>query len=129
MAAMLPALTLSCSVGTANDQERKHGESVCENCQPDPTSPPPSEVVDIGAEYRVPVVVSEDEDSLPCTSQALGQAAGMAVPQHAGAIDCLLCTKGMLQAFDYGSTASEVLPSDQCLMSNCTRLVPFCRCR
>jgi len=112
-----------------NDQENAHGEPVFQNRQPDVTSPPPSEVVDIGREYRVPIVFCEEEHSLPCTSQALGQAAGMAVPQHAGAIDCLLCSKGMLQAFDCATTATEVLPSDQCLMSNCTRLVPFCRCR
>jgi len=82
-----------------NDQESAHGEPAFQNCQPDLTSPPPSEVVDIDGEDRVPIVFCEEEDSLPCTSQALGQAAGMAVPQHAGAIDCLLCIEQVLQAF------------------------------
>ncbi|KAL0054427.1 hypothetical protein WJX82_008711 [Trebouxia sp. C0006] len=71
--------------GTVNDQENAHGEPVFQNRQPDVTSPPPSEVVDIGREYRVPIVFCEEEHSLPCTSQALNQAARVAVPQHAGA--------------------------------------------
>ena len=82
-----------------NDQESAHGGPAFQNRQPDLTSPPPSEVVDISGEYLVPMVFCEEEDSLPCTSQALGQAAGLAVTQHAGAIDCLLCIEDMLQAF------------------------------
>ncbi len=82
-----------------NDQENAHGEPVFQNRQPDVTSPPPSEVVDIGREYRVPIVFCEEEHSLPCTSQALGQAARVAVPQHAGARDCLFCIEEVLQAF------------------------------
>ena len=78
-----------------NDQESAYGESAFPNCQPDLTLPP---VVDIGGEYRVPIVFCEEEDSL-CTSQALGQAAGMAVTQHAGATDCMLCIEEVLQAF------------------------------
>lgn len=99
MATTLLAYSLYCSVGSVNDHESEHGEPACQNSQPELTSPPPSEVVDIGGEYGVPIVFCEEEDSLPCTSQALSQAAGMAVPPRAGAIDCLLCIEEVLQAF------------------------------
>ncbi|KAL0029658.1 hypothetical protein WJX79_000255 [Trebouxia sp. C0005] len=73
--ALLPSLER----GTLNDQESEHGGPACQNCQPDLTSPPQPDVVDIGG---APLEDDGDDIMAQCPTEQQDGVALSTTPAH-----------------------------------------------